>query len=151
MEELCCSSLLKIFNLTRQVEDYIFFFNLPQRELTHLVSLSPRLEHLKATCKALTSQPMPPNFIQESLNHFLDHFKLTCQKLEERHQQLKEGKYISIYFNISPPDTCILISCCCVVVELFENSMNSGSFLAYSGRLWVRLTKSFTSPERIFL
>ncbi|XP_065691443.2 utrophin isoform X1 [Patagioenas fasciata] len=61
-----------------------------QRELTHLVSLNPRLEHLKATCKVLTSQPMPPNFIQESLNHFLDHFKLTCQKLEERHQQLKE-------------------------------------------------------------
>ncbi|NWS95132.1 UTRO protein, partial [Mionectes macconnelli] len=61
-----------------------------QRELTHLVSLSPRLEHLKATCKALTSQPMPSNFVQENLNGFLDHFKLTRQKLEERHQQLKE-------------------------------------------------------------
>ncbi|XP_009978227.1 PREDICTED: utrophin-like, partial [Tauraco erythrolophus] len=64
--------------------------DLCQRELTHLVSLSPRLEHLKATCKALTSQPMPPNFIQESLNGFLDHFKLTHQKLDERHQQLKK-------------------------------------------------------------
>ncbi|XP_054051234.1 utrophin isoform X2 [Rissa tridactyla] len=64
--------------------------DLCQRELTHLVSLSPRLEHLKATCKALASQPMPPNFIQESLNGFLDRFKLTCQKLEERHQQLKK-------------------------------------------------------------
>ncbi|XP_050170366.1 utrophin isoform X6 [Myiozetetes cayanensis] len=64
--------------------------DLCQRELTHLVSLSPRLEHLKATCKALTSQPMPSNFIQENLNGFLDHFKLTRQKLEERHQQLKE-------------------------------------------------------------
>ncbi|NXF44806.1 UTRO protein, partial [Oceanites oceanicus] len=61
-----------------------------QRELTHLVSLSPRLEHLKATCKALTSQSMPPNFIQESLNGFLDYFKLTHQKLEECHQQLKK-------------------------------------------------------------
>ncbi|KAJ7406995.1 Utrophin [Willisornis vidua] len=64
--------------------------DLCQGELTHLVSLSPRLEHLKATCKALTSQPMPPNFIQENLNGFLDHFKLTHQKLEECHQQLKK-------------------------------------------------------------
>ncbi|XP_035177757.1 utrophin isoform X2 [Oxyura jamaicensis] len=64
--------------------------DLCQRELTHLVSLSPRLDHLKATCKVLTSQPMPPNFIKESLNGFLDHFKLTRQKLEERHQQLKK-------------------------------------------------------------
>ncbi|XP_030800388.1 utrophin isoform X4 [Camarhynchus parvulus] len=64
--------------------------DLCQQELTHLVSLSPQLEHLKATCKTLTSQPMPPNFIQENLSGFLDHFKLTCQKLEERHQQLKK-------------------------------------------------------------
>ncbi|NXW19268.1 UTRO protein, partial [Circaetus pectoralis] len=64
--------------------------DLCQRELTHLVSLSPRLEHLKATCRELTCQPMSPNFIQESLNGFLDRFKLTCQKLEERHQQLKK-------------------------------------------------------------
>ncbi|XP_040455463.1 utrophin isoform X4 [Falco naumanni] len=64
--------------------------DLCQRELTHLVSLSPQLEHLKATCKALTSQPMSPNFVQESLNGFLDHFKLTRQKLEECHQQLKK-------------------------------------------------------------
>ncbi|NXK32379.1 UTRO protein, partial [Piprites chloris] len=64
--------------------------DLCQRELMHLVSLSPRLEHLKATCKALTSQPMPSNFIQENLNSFLDHFKLTHQKLEECHQRLKE-------------------------------------------------------------
>lgn len=74
-----------------------FGFNLSQRELAHLVSLSPRLEHLKATCKALTSQPRPPSFIQESLNGFLDHFRLTCQKLDECHQQLKKGKYIYIF------------------------------------------------------
>lgn len=98
-----------------------FVFNLSQRELTHLVSLSPRLEHLKATCGELTSQPTSPNFIQESLNGFLDRFKLTCQKLEERHQQLKKGKYIYIckytyiymcagfFFNISSPNTCVLI------------------------------------------
>ncbi|XP_056344799.1 utrophin isoform X2 [Oenanthe melanoleuca] len=60
------------------------------QELTHLVSLSPQVEHLKATCKTLTSWPMPPNFIQESMSGFLDHFKLTHQKLEERHQQLKK-------------------------------------------------------------
>ncbi|XP_069708268.1 utrophin isoform X5 [Phaenicophaeus curvirostris] len=64
--------------------------DLCQQELSYLASLSPQLEHLKATCKALTSQPMPPRFIQESLNCFLDHFKLTRQKLEERHQQLKK-------------------------------------------------------------
>ncbi|KAF2974497.1 hypothetical protein EK904_010057, partial [Melospiza melodia maxima] len=64
--------------------------DLCQKELSHLVSLSPQLEHLKATCKTLTSQPMPPNFIQENLNGFLDHFKLTRQKLEECHQQLKK-------------------------------------------------------------
>ncbi|XP_054018725.1 utrophin isoform X4 [Dryobates pubescens] len=64
--------------------------DLCQKELTHLVSLTPWLEHLKATCKTLTSQPMAPNFIQESLNGFLDHFRLTRQKLEERHQQLKK-------------------------------------------------------------
>ncbi|XP_059697734.1 utrophin isoform X4 [Haemorhous mexicanus] len=64
--------------------------DLCQQELTHLVSLSPQLEHLKATCKTLTSQPMSPGFIQENLSGFLDHFKLTCQKLEERHQQLKK-------------------------------------------------------------
>uniref|UniRef100_A0A669PA10 Utrophin n=1 Tax=Phasianus colchicus TaxID=9054 RepID=A0A669PA10_PHACC len=64
--------------------------DLCQKELTYLVSLSPRLEHLKATCKVLTSQSVPPNFIQESLNAFLDRFKLTCQKLDERHQQLKK-------------------------------------------------------------
>ncbi|NWT64453.1 UTRO protein, partial [Prunella himalayana] len=61
-----------------------------QQELTHLVSLCPQVERLKATCKTLTSQPMPPNFIQENLSGFLDHFKLTRQKLEERHQQLKK-------------------------------------------------------------
>ncbi|NXH38434.1 UTRO protein, partial [Dicaeum eximium] len=61
-----------------------------QQELTHLVSLSPQLEHLKATCKTLTSHPSPPNFIQENLNGLLDHFKLTHQKLEECHQQLKK-------------------------------------------------------------
>ncbi|NXU37093.1 UTRO protein, partial [Drymodes brunneopygia] len=64
--------------------------DLCQQELTHLQSLNPQLEHLKATCKTLTSQPMPPNFIQECLSGFLDHFKLTCQKLEEHHQQLKK-------------------------------------------------------------
>ncbi|NXU01966.1 UTRO protein, partial [Buphagus erythrorhynchus] len=64
--------------------------DLCQQELTHLVSLSPQVEHLKAICKTLTSQPMPPNFIQENLSGFLDHFKLTRQKLEEHHQQLKK-------------------------------------------------------------
>ncbi|NXG40626.1 UTRO protein, partial [Psilopogon haemacephalus] len=64
--------------------------DLCQKELTHLVSLSPWLEHLKITCQTLASQPMAPNFIQESLNGFLDCYRLTRQKLEERHQQLKK-------------------------------------------------------------
>ncbi|XP_063246395.1 utrophin isoform X4 [Prinia subflava] len=64
--------------------------DLCQQQLTQLVSLSPQLERLKATCKTLTSQPMPPNFIQDNLSGVLDHFKLTHQKLEECHQQLKK-------------------------------------------------------------
>uniref|UniRef100_A0A8C0V2R0 Utrophin n=1 Tax=Cyanistes caeruleus TaxID=156563 RepID=A0A8C0V2R0_CYACU len=64
--------------------------NLCRQELTHLVSLSPQLENLKATCKTLTSQPNPPNFIQENLSDILNHFKVTRQKLEEHHQQLKK-------------------------------------------------------------
>ncbi|NWV41474.1 UTRO protein, partial [Grantiella picta] len=64
--------------------------DLCQKELTYLVSLSPQVEHLKATCKALTSQPMSPSFVQENLSGFLGHFKLTHQKLEERHKQLKK-------------------------------------------------------------
>uniref|UniRef100_A0A8C5JI45 Utrophin n=1 Tax=Junco hyemalis TaxID=40217 RepID=A0A8C5JI45_JUNHY len=72
--------------------------DLCQQELSHLVSLSPQLEHLKATCKTLTSQPMPPNFIQENLNGFLDHFKLTRQKLEERHQHIKPPAYVCFDF-----------------------------------------------------
>ncbi|NXY90493.1 UTRO protein, partial [Alcedo cyanopectus] len=66
--------------------------DLCQQELTHFVSLSPQLQHLKATCKVLTSHPMPPHFIQESLNDFVDHFKLTHQKLEECQQQLKKAE-----------------------------------------------------------
>lgn len=125
-------------------------FNLSQRELTHLVSLSPQLEHLKATCKALTSQPMPPNFIQESLNGFLDHFKLTRQKLEECHQQLKKGKYVLYFVIFCPPDTCVLIIFCCCF-KLIENSLNSGRvFLLILGGFWSG-KKSFCSPERIFL
>ncbi|NWX97649.1 UTRO protein, partial [Nothoprocta ornata] len=61
-----------------------------QEQLTHLTSLSPRLEELKSTCRVLTSQPAAPSFLQESLSVFLDRFKLTSQKLEERHQQLKK-------------------------------------------------------------
>lgn len=95
MAELCCSSVLKPLCLKGKCE-FWFDFYLLQQELTHLGSLSPQVEHLKATCKTLTSRPMPPNFIQESLSGFLDHFKLTRQKLEERHQQLKKGKSINI-------------------------------------------------------
>ncbi|NWU96524.1 UTRO protein, partial [Upupa epops] len=64
--------------------------DLCQHELSHLVSLSPQLEHLRASCKVLTSQPMSPAFIQDSLDAFLDCYKVTCQKLEECHQRLKK-------------------------------------------------------------
>uniref|UniRef100_A0A8C3HUY4 Utrophin n=1 Tax=Chrysemys picta bellii TaxID=8478 RepID=A0A8C3HUY4_CHRPI len=61
-----------------------------QRELTHLLSLCPQIEHQTATCKVLTSQPAAPNFIQDSLSSITDRFRFVRHKLEERHQQLKK-------------------------------------------------------------
>ncbi|XP_039384572.1 utrophin isoform X4 [Mauremys reevesii] len=61
-----------------------------QRELTHLLSLCPQIEHQTATCKVLTSQPDAPNFIQDSLSSITDCFRSVRHKLEERHQQLKK-------------------------------------------------------------
>ncbi|XP_067398337.1 utrophin [Emydura macquarii macquarii] len=61
-----------------------------QRELTHLLNLCPQIEHQTASCKVLTSQPAAPNFIQDSLSSFTDHFTSVRQKLEERQQQLKK-------------------------------------------------------------
>ncbi|XP_061480028.1 utrophin isoform X2 [Rhineura floridana] len=61
-----------------------------QRELSHLLSLSPQTEHLKATSKALACQPAAPNFIEDSLNSLTDRFKSTQQKLEVLLLQVKE-------------------------------------------------------------
>ncbi|KAH1173870.1 hypothetical protein KIL84_017709 [Mauremys mutica] len=61
-----------------------------QRELTHLLSLCPQIEHQTATCKVFTSQPDAPNFIQDSLSSITDCFRSVRHKLEERHQQLKK-------------------------------------------------------------
>ncbi|XP_026505322.1 utrophin [Terrapene carolina triunguis] len=61
-----------------------------QRELTHLLSLCPEIEHQTATCKVLTSQSAAPNFIQDSLSSITDRFRFVRHKLEERHQQLKK-------------------------------------------------------------
>ncbi|XP_074846537.1 utrophin isoform X2 [Carettochelys insculpta] len=61
-----------------------------QRELTHLLSLCPQIEHQTATCKLLTSQPAAPNFIEGSLSSFTDRFRSVQQKLEEQEQQLKK-------------------------------------------------------------
>ncbi|XP_006024299.1 utrophin isoform X2 [Alligator sinensis] len=60
-----------------------------QQELTHLLSLSPQTEHMRATCKVLTSHSAAPNFIQDGLNDITDHFKSVQQKLEDHLQQLK--------------------------------------------------------------
>ncbi|XP_030412351.1 utrophin isoform X3 [Gopherus evgoodei] len=61
-----------------------------ERELTHLLSLCPQIEHQTATCKGLTSQPDAPNFIQDSLSSITGCFRTVRRKLEERQQQLKK-------------------------------------------------------------
>ncbi|XP_028903681.1 utrophin isoform X4 [Ornithorhynchus anatinus] len=53
-----------------------------QRELTHLLSLCPRVEKLSASCVTLKSQPAVPNFIQKSLDSFMDRYTSVRQKLE---------------------------------------------------------------------
>ncbi|NXN99803.1 UTRO protein, partial [Rhinopomastus cyanomelas] len=64
--------------------------DLCQQELSHLASLSPGLERLRATCGALASRPAAPGFVGDSLAALLDHFQATRQRLEEHHQQLQK-------------------------------------------------------------
>ncbi|KAJ6660138.1 hypothetical protein lerEdw1_018065, partial [Lerista edwardsae] len=61
-----------------------------ERELAHLLSLSPQVEHLKAKCETLVSQPAAPDFIVDSLSPLTDRFKSAQQKLDFLQQQLKK-------------------------------------------------------------
>ncbi|XP_054855344.1 utrophin isoform X2 [Eublepharis macularius] len=63
-----------------------------QRELTHLLSLRPQIEHLKTRVKALTAHPAVPNFIEDGLNSLTDRFLAAQQKLEEWHQHWKKAE-----------------------------------------------------------
>ncbi|XP_066471431.1 utrophin isoform X3 [Tiliqua scincoides] len=61
-----------------------------QRELSHLLSLSPQIEHLKAKCETLVSQPAAPDFIEDSLSSLTNRFKTAQQNLDFLQQQLKK-------------------------------------------------------------
>uniref|UniRef100_A0A8D2JCW8 Utrophin n=1 Tax=Varanus komodoensis TaxID=61221 RepID=A0A8D2JCW8_VARKO len=61
-----------------------------QMELTHLLSLTPQIEHLKDKCKALELRSVSPNFIEDSLISVTDSFRSSQQKLEVFLQQLKK-------------------------------------------------------------
>ncbi|XP_032999821.1 utrophin isoform X2 [Lacerta agilis] len=61
-----------------------------QREHTHLLSLSPRIEQLKTQGKVLASQPGAPDFIEENIKSLNDRFKSAQQKLEGLSQQVKK-------------------------------------------------------------
>ncbi|XP_048345233.1 utrophin isoform X2 [Sphaerodactylus townsendi] len=63
-----------------------------QRELTHLLSLRPQIEHLKSRAKALASHPDVPYFIEDNLNSLTDRFMSTQQKLEDWHQHWKKAE-----------------------------------------------------------
>ncbi|XP_072851849.2 utrophin isoform X2 [Pogona vitticeps] len=61
-----------------------------ERELTDLLSLTPKIEHLKMKGKALSSQPAAPTFIEDNLNSLTERFNSTQQKLELLLQRLKK-------------------------------------------------------------
>ncbi|KAF7254187.1 Utrophin, partial [Varanus komodoensis] len=63
-----------------------------QMELTHLLSLTPQIEHLKDKCKALELRSVSPNFIEDSLISVTDSFRSSQQKLEVFLQQLKKAE-----------------------------------------------------------
>ena len=68
-------------------------FSLPQRELTELLGLHPRIETLCASCSALKSQPSVPAFVQQGFDDLRRHYQAVRKALEERYQQLENGKY----------------------------------------------------------
>lgn len=68
-------------------------FSLPQRELTDLLGLHPRIEILCASCSALRSQPSVPGFVQQGFDDLRRHYQAVQKALEEYQQQLENGKY----------------------------------------------------------
>ncbi|XP_069462828.1 utrophin isoform X3 [Ambystoma mexicanum] len=61
-----------------------------QQELSHLESLSPRLDQMRSKCSALISEPDAPAFIQENMNSISAYYSKVHQKVKERSQQLEK-------------------------------------------------------------
>uniref|UniRef100_A0A8D0R8R5 Utrophin n=1 Tax=Sus scrofa TaxID=9823 RepID=A0A8D0R8R5_PIG len=60
-----------------------------QRELTHLHSLHPKIETLRASCSALKARPSAPDFVQQGFESLVGRYQAVQQDLEEHHQQLE--------------------------------------------------------------
>ena len=73
-------------------------FSLPQRELTHLHSLHPKIETLRASCSALKARPSAPDVVQQGFESLVGRYQAVQQDLEEHHQQLENGKSILLRF-----------------------------------------------------
>lgn len=55
---------------------------------------------LRANCSALKSQPSAPDFVQRDFESFVGRYQAVQQDLEERHQQLENGRPILLRFFI---------------------------------------------------
>lgn len=71
---------------------YVTWFSHPQRELTNLLGLHPRIETVRASCAALKSRPSAPDFVQQGFERLLGRYQSVQQDLEDRQQQLENGK-----------------------------------------------------------
>uniref|UniRef100_A0A8D2JAQ3 Utrophin n=1 Tax=Varanus komodoensis TaxID=61221 RepID=A0A8D2JAQ3_VARKO len=96
-----------------------------QMELTHLLSLTPQIEHLKDKCKALELRSVSPNFIEDSLISVTDSFRSSQQKLEVFLQQLKKGTllYSTLLYSTLLYST-LLCVCVCVYLCLHKNQLS---------------------------
>jgi hypothetical protein len=101
-------------------------FSLPQRELTDLLGLHPRIETLCASCSALKSQPCVPGFVQQGFDDLRHHYQAVRKALEEYQQQLENGKY---WLSSA---VCVCLSVCLsVFLSLFLCLCSSGSPLSF--------------------
>ena len=55
---------------------------------------------LRASCSALKSRPFAPDFVQQDFESLVGRYQAVQQGLEERHQQLENGKPTLLHFSI---------------------------------------------------
>lgn len=89
---LILSALINLQRGCSSSVSYVLILSLLQRELTNLLGLHPRIEMVRASCMALKSRPSAPSFVQQSFERFLGRFQSVQQDLEDRQQQLENGK-----------------------------------------------------------